>query len=150
MEQCHLFKLHMDVPVIVTNCGGNVAKTFNTTLQRDWLRYGCHLLHNVVKAALDTLKNNTANPTQATAALLQEALYKSMLLFFIALLHKIICLLCHMNLCVMSCIPKCNLRIFFYFFSKFFGQCNFASYMGQCTQIWFPTFTSMFLHPVFF
>ena len=82
MEQCHLFKLHVDFPSIVTDCGGNVAKAFNTTLQWDWLRCGCHLLHNVVKAALDALKNNPADPTQAMAALLQEALDRSVSLSF--------------------------------------------------------------------
>ena len=82
MEQCHLVKLHVDFPTIVTNCRGNVAKAFNITLQWDWLRYGCHLLHNVVKAGLDALKNNAANPTQATAALVQEALDRSVLLSF--------------------------------------------------------------------
>ena len=30
MEQCCLFQLHVDFRTIVTNCGGNVAKAFNT------------------------------------------------------------------------------------------------------------------------
>ena len=54
----------------------------NTTLQWDWLCYGCHFLHNVVKAGLDCLKNNAANPTQAIATLVQEALDRSVLLSF--------------------------------------------------------------------
>ena len=69
VEQCYLFKLHVDFPAIVTNCGGNVAKDFNTTLQWDWLCCGCHLIHNVVNAGLETLKNHAANPAQATAAM---------------------------------------------------------------------------------
>ena len=58
------------------------TKVFNTTLQWDWLCYRCHLLHNVVKARLGALKNNAANPTQTTAALVQEALDRSVLLSF--------------------------------------------------------------------
>ena len=82
MQQCHLFRLHVDFPAIVTDCGGNVAKAFNTTLQWDWLCCGCYLLHNVVKARLDSLKKNATNPTQAIAALVQEALDRSVLLSF--------------------------------------------------------------------
>ena len=82
MEQYHLFKLHVAVPAIVTNCGGNVAKAFNTTLQWDWLRCRYRLLHNVVTARLDALKNNASNPAQATTALVQEALDRSALLSF--------------------------------------------------------------------
>ena len=82
MKQCYLFKLHVDFLAIVTDCGANVAKTFNTTLQWDWLRCGCHLLNNVVKAGLDALKNNAANLAQATNALVQEALDRSVLLSF--------------------------------------------------------------------
>ena len=36
----------------------------------------------MVKAVLDALKNNTANPTQVMAALVQEALGRSVLLSF--------------------------------------------------------------------
>ena len=82
MEQCHLFKLHVYFPTIVTDCAGNIAKAFNTTLQWDWLRYECHPIHNVAKAGLDALKNNTTIPAQATAALVQEALDRSMSLSF--------------------------------------------------------------------
>ena len=89
MEQCRLFQLHVDFPAIVTDCGGNVAKAFDCTLQWDWLRCGCHLLHNVVKTRLDSLKNHALNPAQTMAAPLQEALDRSVVLsFFIALLHK--------------------------------------------------------------
>ena len=82
MEQCHLYEFDVDFLAIVTNCKGNVAKDFNTTLQWDWLRCGCHLLHNVVKAGWDNLKNNAANPAQTTAALEQETLDRSVLLSF--------------------------------------------------------------------
>ena len=88
MEQCRLLKLYVDFPAIVTDCGGNVAKAFNTTLQWDWLRYGCHLIHNVVNAGLESLKNHAANPAQTTTAMVQEALDRLVLLSFIALLHK--------------------------------------------------------------
>ena len=82
MEQCHLFRLHVNFPTVVTDCRDNVAKVFNTTLQCDWLRCRCHLLHHMVKAGLDAFKNNAANPTQTTVALVQEALDRSVLLSF--------------------------------------------------------------------
>ena len=71
----------MDFPVSVTDCGGNVAKAFNSTLQWDWLRCGCYLIHNVVKAGLDYLKNNAANPAQHSAVTLQEALDRLVVLY---------------------------------------------------------------------
>ena len=81
LQQCELFGLYVDFPAIVTNCGGNVAKAFNSTLQWDWLRCGCHLIHNVVKAGLDCLKNNAANPAQQSAVTLQEALDRLVVLY---------------------------------------------------------------------
>ena len=113
MEQSCLFKLHVDFPAIVTDYGGNVAKAFNTTLQWDWLRYGCHLIHNVVNAGLESLKNHAANPAQATAARVQEALDKSVLLSYHCIVAQMICLLCQMNICVMSCILEWILHAFF-------------------------------------
>ena len=112
MEQCRLFNLHVDFPAIVTDCGGNVAKAFNTTLQWDWLRCGCHLIHNVVNAGLETLKNHAANPAQATAAMVQEALDRSVLLSYHCIVAEMICLLCQMNMCVMYCILEWNLHAF--------------------------------------
>ena len=70
MEQYRLFQLHVDFLAIVTACGGNVANAFNTTLQWDWLYYGCHLIHNAVKVGLDSLKNHAINPAQTMGALL--------------------------------------------------------------------------------
>ena len=64
LEQCKLFDLYVRFPAIVADCGGNVAKAFNSTLRWDWLRYGCHLIHSVVKAGLDALRNHAANPAQ--------------------------------------------------------------------------------------
>ena len=87
MDQCRLFQLHLDFLAIVTNCGGKVAKAFNTTLQWDWLHCGCHLMHNVVKAGLDSLKNHATNPAQTTVALLQEALDRLVVPSFIELVH---------------------------------------------------------------
>ena len=81
LQQCELFGLYVDFPAIVTDCGGNVAKAFNSTLQWDWLRCGCHLIHNVVKAGLDCLKNNAANPAQQSAVTLQEALDRLVVLY---------------------------------------------------------------------
>ena len=101
MEQCHLFKLHVDFLAIVTDCGGNVAKAFNTNLQWDWLRCRCHLLHNVVKAGLDALKKIVANPAQTTATLVQEALDRLVLLSF----H---CIAAQNNLPIVSDEHVCN------------------------------------------
>ena len=113
MEQCRLFKLHVDFLAIVTNYGGNVAKAFNTTLQWDWLRYGCHLIHNVVNAGLENLKNHATNLAQATAAMVQEVLDRSVLLSYHCIVAQMICLLCQMNMCVMSCILEWILHAFF-------------------------------------
>ena len=112
MEQCHLFNLHVDFPAIVTDCRGNVAKAFNTTLQWDWFCCGCHLIHNVVKAGLETLKNHAANPAQATVAMIQEALDRSVLLSCHCIVAKLICLLCQINMCIMSCILEWNFHAF--------------------------------------
>ena len=114
MEQCRLFKLHVDFTAIVTDCGGNVAKAFNTTLQWDWLRCGCHLIHNVVNAGLESLKNHAANSAQPTAARVQEALDRSVLVSFHCFVAQMICLLCQMNMCVMYCIPEWILHAFFW------------------------------------
>ena len=121
---------------------GNVAKAFNTTLQWDWFCCGCHLIHNVVNAGLESLKNHAANPAQATVAMVQKALDRSVLLSFHCIVAQMMCLLCHMNTCVMSCIPK-------WILNAFFGVVKFASCMGHCPQLWFPTYLSIFLYPIF-
>ena len=119
MEQCRLFQLHVDFPAIVTDCGGNVAKAFNSTLQWDWLRCGCHLIHNVVKAGLDSLKNHALNPAQTMAATLQEALDRSVVLSFHCIVAQMICMLCQKNMCAMWYIPASSLRM--YIFGKVHG-----------------------------
>ena len=81
LQQCELFGLYVDFPAIITDCGGNVAKDFNSTLQWDWLCCGCHLIHNVVKVGLDCLKNNVTNPAQQSAITLQEALDRLVVLY---------------------------------------------------------------------
>ena len=43
-------------------------------------------------------------------------------------------------MCAMSCILAYTLHIYI-------EEWNCARCMGQCTELWFPTFTSMFLHP---
>ena len=105
MEQCRLFQLHVDFPAIVTDCGGNIAKAFNSTLEWDWLRCGCHLIHNVVKARLDSLKNHALNPAQTMVATLQEALDRSVVLSFHCIFAQMICMLCQKNMCAMWYIP---------------------------------------------
>ena len=114
MEPCCLFKLHMDFPTIVTNCGRDIAKAFNTILQWDWLCCGCHLIHNVVNTGLESLKNHATNPAQPTVARVQEALDKLVLLSFHCIVAQMICLLCQMNMCIMSCIPEWILHTFFW------------------------------------
>ena len=131
MEQCRLFKLHVDFPTIVTDCGGNVAKAFNTILQWDWLRYGCHLIHNVVNAGLESLKNHATNLAQATTAMVQEALDRSVLLSYHCIVAQMICLLCQMNMCVMPCILEWILH-------AFFGCSEFCKLHGPL----FPTLVS--------
>ena len=119
MEQCRLLQLHVDFPAIVTDCGGNAAKAFNNAFQWDWLHYGCRLIHSVMKAGLESLKNHAANPTQAKAVLLQEALDRSVVLSFHCIVAQMICILCHKNICTMCCIPAYSLRM--YIFGKVQG-----------------------------
>ena len=44
--------------------GFNVAKVLNSTLQWGWLCLACHLIHNVTKAKLDSLRIHPYNPIQ--------------------------------------------------------------------------------------
>ena len=99
MEQCHLFKLHVDFPAIITNCGGNVVKAFKSTLQWDWLRCGCHFIHNMVKAGLDSLKNHATNPAQTIVALLEGALDKPVVLSFHCIVAQMICVASKEHVC---------------------------------------------------
>ena len=73
-EQLEMFGLNVAFPAIVTDCGANMRKAFNNTLQWDWLRCGCHLIHNVVTAGFTTLRNNAHNPAQTEAKKCQQAL----------------------------------------------------------------------------
>ena len=88
-------------------------------LQWDWLRCGCHLIHNVVKAGLDSLKNHALNPAQTMAATLQEALDRSVVLSFHCIVAQMICMLCQKNMCAMWYIPASSLRM--YIFGKVHG-----------------------------
>ena len=83
----------LDFLAIVTDYGGNVTKAFDTALQWDLLFCGCHLIHNVVKAGLDSLKNHAANPTQGMATLSQEELDRSMVMPFHCITAQMICML---------------------------------------------------------
>ena len=112
MDQCRLFQLHVDFLAIVTDCGGNVAKAFNTTLEWDWLHCGCHLIHNVVKAGLDSLKNHALNLAQTMVATLQEALDKSVALSFHCIVAQMICMLCQKNMYAMWYIPASSLHTY--------------------------------------
>ena len=42
---------------IVTDCSSNLITAFDHYGGWDWLRYGCHLLHNVIMGSLQVLKN---------------------------------------------------------------------------------------------
>ena len=109
----------MDFLAIVTDCGGNVAKAFNNTVEWDWLRCGCHYIHNVVKAGLDSLKNHALNPAQTMAATLQEALDGSVVLYFHCIVAQMIYIFCQKTICVMWCIPASSLQT--YIFGKVHG-----------------------------
>ena len=139
MEQCRLFQLHVDFPAIVTDCGGNVAKAFNSTLEWDWLHCGYHLIHNVVKARLDSLKNHALNPAQTMAATLQEAIDKSMVLSFHCIVAQMIYMLCQKNKCAMWYIPPSSLCM--YIFGKVLGP----MYPTLISYINFHVPTSCFL-----
>ena len=73
-EQLEMFGLNVAFPAIVTNCGANMRKAFSNTLQCNWLRCGCYLIHNVVTAGFTTLSNNAHNPSQTEATKCQQAL----------------------------------------------------------------------------
>ena len=139
MEQCRLFQLHVDFPAIVTDCGGNVAKAFNSTLEWDWLRCGCHLIHNVVKVGLDSLKNHALNPTQTMAATLQEAVDRSVVLSLHCIAAQMICMLCQKNMCAMWYIPASSLRMYI------FGKVHGPVYPTLISYINFHVPTSCFL-----
>ena len=119
MEQCRSLQLHVDFPAIVIDCGGNVAKAFNSTLEWDWLHCGCHLIHNVVKAGLNILKNHALNPAQTMVVILQEALDRLVVLSFHSIVAQIICMLCQKNMCAMWYIPASSLCT--YIFGKVHG-----------------------------
>ena len=73
LEQCKLLTLYAKFPTIITNCGGNVAKAFHSTLKENWFYYDYHLIHDVMKSKLESLKNHATNATQHMACLCQEA-----------------------------------------------------------------------------
>ena len=73
-EQLEMFGLNAAFPAIITNCGANVRKALNNTLQWDWLCCGCHLIHNVVTASFATLRNDMHNLGQIEAGKCQQAL----------------------------------------------------------------------------
>ena len=66
-EQLEMVGLNVDFPAIATDCGANMRKAFNNTLQWDWL-------HNVVTPGFATLKNNVHNLAQSEARKCQQPL----------------------------------------------------------------------------
>ena len=73
-EQLEMFGFTVVFPAIVPDCGGNIRKAFNNTLQWDWLRCGCDLIHKVVTAVFTTLRNGGHNPDQTEVRKCQQAL----------------------------------------------------------------------------
>lgn len=73
------FDLQVGYPAIVTDCAQNMRKAFNTTLQWDWVRCGCHLVHNVVADGFKSMKNHAQNAAQHHARDCQEALERFVL-----------------------------------------------------------------------
>ena len=59
---------------IVTDCGSNVVSAFNRHRGWDWLRCGCHLLHNVVMGSLQVIKNMSHTGEHTPAGRMQRAL----------------------------------------------------------------------------
>ena len=75
-EQLEMLGLNVAFPAIVTDCGTNMRKAFNNTLQWDWLHHGCYLIHNVVTAGFPTLRNNMHNLAQTKPRKYQQALHR--------------------------------------------------------------------------
>ena len=50
-EELDNLGMHGWYRIIMTNCGSNVVSAFEHHRGWDWLRCGCHLLHNVVMGA---------------------------------------------------------------------------------------------------
>ena len=66
LDQCK-FGLGVDVLAIISNCRGIVTKAFNFNLKWDQLCYNNHLIHNVVKVGLKSLRTNVCNLTHHEA-----------------------------------------------------------------------------------
>ena len=113
-------------------------------LQWDWLCCGYHLIHNVVKAGLDSLKNHATNLAQTIATLLQEALNRLVVLPFHCIVAQMICLLCQKNMSTMCCIPACSLCMYI------FGKVHGLVYPTLLSHIDFHVPTSRFCNLVCF
>ena len=66
-EKLEMFRFNVAFRTIVTDCGANMRKGFNNTLQWDWLHCGCNLIHNVVTTSFTTPRNNAHNLAQIEA-----------------------------------------------------------------------------------
>ena len=73
-EHLEMFGFNVAFPAIVTDCGANIRKAFNNTLQWDWLRCGRHFIHDVFTAGFVALRNNAHNPAQTETRKCQQAL----------------------------------------------------------------------------
>ena len=59
---------------IATDYGSNVVSAFNRHRGWDWLRCGCHLVHNVVMGSLQVIKNMSHTSEHTSAGRIQRAL----------------------------------------------------------------------------
>jgi len=59
---------------IVIDCGSNVVSAFDRHRGWDWLRCGCHLVHNVVMGSLQVIKNMSHIGEHTPAGRIQRAL----------------------------------------------------------------------------
>ena len=74
MEKAELGKYNLIGlrPTFVTDCGGNVSAAVDRAYVADWMRCGCHLLHNVVEHGFKVLATQVL--TTRPARKLHEAI----------------------------------------------------------------------------
>ena len=73
-EELDNLGMHGWYRTIVTDCGLNVVSAFDCHRGWDWLRCGCHLVHNVVMASLQVIKNMSHTGEHTSAGRIQCAL----------------------------------------------------------------------------
>ena len=61
-------------PTVVTDAGSEVSKAFDRAGRWDWMRCGCHLIHNAVQQGLTALHARYQNPAYRRECAMWEAL----------------------------------------------------------------------------